>query len=766
MERIVSILLFMLTMMVAAATSGAVADDPQTYIVHMDPTKVQIPNSINPKSWYASLIREAILNAGKEADEPHAESNILYAYETLITGFAAKLSRKQAAALENMEGFLGAFPDTLLTLHTTYSPKFLSLKPGHGLWGKSGYGTDVIVGLLDTGVWPEHPSFGDKSTTPPPSRWKGTCEMGTAFNASHCNKKLIGGRSFYKAYEAAVGPINETAEYKSARDSAGHGSHTASTAAGNVVDGSSMLGYAKGSASGMASGARVAAYKVCWSVGCISSDILAGMDRAVADGVDVLSLSLGGSSSPFYADSIAVAAFRAVDKGVFVTCSAGNAGPSASSLSNEAPWLMTVAASSMDRSFPASVKLANGKVYRGASLYAGKRLGKKPLPVVYAEKAGGQGADFCTDGSLDTKLVTGKIVLCERGLSGRTKKGEEVLKAGGVGMILVNTKDDGEELIADAHILPATLVGAKAGNAIKNYVKSNKSPAATISFQGTVFGNTAPVVASFSSRGPNSISPDILKPDVTAPGVNILAAWPEGLGPSGLASDKRKVEFNIVSGTSMSCPHVSGLAALLKAVHPDWSPAAIKSALMTTAYLGDQAGNPIKDGSTNAPATPFDFGSGHVNPEKAVDPGLVYDILIQDYVHYFCSLNYSSFQIRLLTKRFDSCPDKVLQPGDLNYPSFSVVLRSSDNASATFTRTVTNVGPPVRCTYSVKVSQPKGVEVIVEPKVLEFKKKGQRKSFTATFIAGMASSSPTYGSITWASDLHTVRSPVAVTWDI
>jgi hypothetical protein len=244
------------------------------------------------------------------------------------------------------------------------------------------------------------------------------------------------------------------------------------------------------------------------------------MDRAVGDGVDVLSLSLGGFSRPYYSDIIAIAAFGAIQNGVFVSCSAGNSGPSSSTVGNTAPWIMTVAASYIDRSFPTKVKLGNGKTFEGSSLYSGKRT--KELPLVYANTAGGQGARFCIDGSLSPNLVKGKIVVCERGLSGRTQKGEQVKRAGGAGMLLLNTEDEGEELFADLHILPATSLGASAGKAVKNYVSSAKAPSASVVFRGTVYGNTAPAMAAFSSRGPNSVGPDVIKPDVTAPGVKSL----------------------------------------------------------------------------------------------------------------------------------------------------------------------------------------------------------------------------------------------------
>lgn len=748
----------------AIYSKEAAGRELQSYIVHMDPTKVQIPESMNPATWYASFIRDAVVKAGALNDEEFTESSIFYAYDTVLTGFAARLSGNQVAAIKAMESCMGAYPDEILKLHTTYSPRFLGLYRGQGLWSDStGYASDVIVGVLDTGVWPEHPSFAEhKNQTAVPSKWKGHCDAGQAFSASNCNKKLIGARFFYKGFEASGGYINETVEYKSARDSVGHGTHTASTAAGNVVPGANVLGYAKGSASGMAPGARVAVYKICWAGGCSNSDILAAMEKAVVDGVDVLSLSIGGGSNmvPFYADNLAIGAFGAVAKGIFVSFSAGNSGPDAASLSNQAPWMMTVGASSVDRNFLAIVVLGNGRAYRGATLYSGKPLGRKPdLELVYGE--------LCLEGSLKPKVVRGKIVVCELGNIEGVEKGQVVARAGGIGMIELSNEYLGESLIAESHVLPATFVGAKAGKAIRGYLQSNRSrPTGTIVFYGTVYHREeAPILCSFSSRGPNAVSPDILKPDIIAPGLNILAAWPENLSPSGLPSDKRRTKFNLESGTSMSCPHVSGLAALLRSVHRHWSPAAIKSALMTTAYITNTKGNPIRDAASLAgpPATPFDIGAGHVNPEKAREPGLVYDIGTQDYVNYLCSLNYSSSEIGVLTKTRVSCPKPIPKPGDLNYPSFSVVFYSSGSASATFTRKVTNVGPD-NSTYSVEVAEPLGVKVTVNPRTLVFTKKNQSHIYTVTFGAEQASASGAFGSITWSSGLYKVRSPVAVLW--
>jgi hypothetical protein len=220
----------------------------------------------------------------------------------------------------------------------------------------------------------------------------------------------------------------------------------------------------------------------------------------------------------------------------------------------------------------------------------------------------------------------------------------------------------------------------------------------------------------------------------------------------------------------MSCPHVSGLAALLKSVHQGWSSAAIKSALMTTAYTVDNKRGPISDVSSNtsAPATPFAFGSGHVDPQSAADPGLIYDITSKDYLNYLCSLNYTSSQIALLSRGNFTCPNKAVfeHAGNLNYPSFAVILDKNAPKNVAYKRTVTNVGTP-KSTYVVKVDEPAGVSVIVEPRSLSFENLGEKLSYSVRFTAlggTQISTKFSFGSLIWMSELYTVRSPIAVTW--
>ncbi|KAK9071192.1 hypothetical protein SSX86_009760 [Deinandra increscens subsp. villosa] len=733
----------------------------KTYIVQMNHHR--IPQSyVTHHDWYADSL-QSLASTSPDA--------ILYSYTTAYHGFSASLDLDQVAALRRSDSVIGVYEDTVYELHTTRTPEFLGIENELGLW--SGHtpqqlntaSHDVIIGVLDTGVWPESRSFDDSAMPAVPARWRGVCEEGEDFKSTVCNKKLIGARKFSKGFRLAAGVISR--EKDSPRDQDGHGTHTSTTAAGVQVANASLFGFASGTARGMAVHARVATYKVCWKTGCFGSDILAGMDRAISDGVDVLSMSLGGGSGPYYRDTIAIGAFKAMEMGVFVSCSAGNSGPSKNSLANVAPWIMTVGAGTLDRDFPAFTVLGNGKRFTGVSLYSGKGMGDNPVEVVYFNGKGGNGnssSNLCLSGSLNPDAVRGRVVFCDRGVNPRVEKGQVVKDAGGIGMILGNTAESGEELVADSHLLPAVAVGRKTGDEIREYLKTERNPKAMLKFGGTVLGvKPSPVVAAFSSRGPNMVTPQILKPDVIGPGVNILAGWSEGVGPTGLESDTRKTQFNIMSGTSMSCPHISGLAALLKAAHPGWSPSAIKSALMTTAYIVDNTNSSLRDAAGGQVSTPWAHGAGHVDPHKAISPGLVYDITTEEYIAFVCSLGYTINQVQAVVNRnLTTCGKRLGDPGRLNYPSFSVVFGKS--RVVRYTRRLTNVGP-AGSVYDVEVEAPRGIQVSVKPKKLVFKNVGDRMRYTVTFVSQQGASGDAFGAITWKNAENRVRSPVAFGWE-
>lgn len=703
-----------------------------------------------------------------------AHGCLVYSYKHFINGFAAILEPHHVSAVSEMPGVVSVFRNRAHKLHTTRSWEFLGLEHPSGamselsLWKKAKYGEDVIVGVMDTGVWPESESFNDRGFGPIPGRWNGTCESGSNFTSANCNRKLIGARYFVKGYEAANGPLNEssTGDFLSPRDKEGHGTHTSSTAGGSFVAGANIFGFANGTAKGGAPMSRLAVYKVCWPGGCYDADILAAFDAGIQDGVDVFSLSLG-SGPPlvdYFADAIAVGSFHAVTRGKLVVCSAGNDGPGTATVSNVAPWILTVAASSIDRDFPAAAVLGDRSNFRGASLSEYK-LPKKMYPLVFSGDAGlasanSSASQMCFRGSLDPEKVKGKIVACMRGVSPRVEKGTVVKEAGGLGLILLNQPTDAYEVVSDPHVLPATHVNAADAKSIITYINETRSSAlAFISYPTTLLkAKPAPRMASFSSQGPNSLTSDILKPDVTAPGLNILAAWTQASAPTADTSDHRIVKYNVISGTSMSCPHAAGIVALVRALHPTWSAAAIKSALMTSARHHDNAMQSIQNGSL-VKATPFNYGAGHVNPNAAADPGLVYDASPKDYFLFLCSLHYNQSSLTNLTGNNLTCPKQPPSVVDLNYPSIALSRLSGNR---TVLRTVTYVGG--NNTYEVAVKAPKGIHVEVLPSKLTFSALGEKQQFSVYFGINRGASRRkwVFGYLTWTDGGHLVTSTIAV----
>ncbi|PIN19686.1 Cucumisin [Handroanthus impetiginosus] len=715
----------------------------ETYIVQVDAPDAlftQLESEAGLGRWYDSFlpaVRAGDSNEGKR---------MIYSYRNVFKGFAARLSAEEVKAMEKKMGFVSARPERKLSLHTTHSPNFLGLNQNMGFWKDSNYGKGVIIGVLDTGVFPDHPSFSDKGMPPPPAKWRGKCDFNLT---SSCNNKIIGARYFNSFDDSPL-------------DDDGHGTHTASTAAGTFVKGANVFGNANGTAVGIAPLAHLAIYKVC-SVSCSESDIIAAMDTAIDDGVDILSLSLGGFSSDFHSDFIALGAFSAMEKGILVSCSAGNSGPSNSSLSNEAPWILTVGASTIDRKLRATAVLGNGEQFDGESSFQPSDFPPTKLPLVYAGmlNTSDRQLPFCTEASLNKTDIRGMIVVCEVGSTTRIAKGRAVKAGGGAAMILVNPASYGNLTLSESHVLPATHVSYADGLKIKSYINSTSTPVATIQFKGTIIGDDrAPVVAAFSSRGPNWASPGILKPDILGPGVNILAAWPVSVENN----TNTNSTFNIISGTSMSCPHLSGIAALLKSAHPDWSPAAIKSAIMTTADVVNLAQNPIED-ERFLPANIFATGSGHVNPSRANNPGLVYDIKPEDYIPYLCGLNYTNREVGTILQRKVNCSEESSIPeAQLNYPSFALTFSSFGSAAQTYSRTVTNVGEP-NSSYVVEVVPPPGIDVRVEPSTLDFLEVNQKLQYQVTFRARLNSTANIgylQGYLRWNSSKHSVRSPIAV----
>ncbi|CAN6268866.1 unnamed protein product [Urochloa humidicola] len=743
-----------------AAITAVAGDELATFIVHVQPPENHVVATADDRNaWYSSFLPE--------------DGRLVHAYHHVASGFAARLTRRELDAVSAMPGFVDAVPDQTYELHTTHTPQFLGLDAPEAKrsYPSSERGAGVIIGVLDTGIFPSHPSFSGDGMPAPPPRWKGRCD----FNGGRrvCNNKLIGARSFISNPNATSNNSSSNNDWWRAPpvDDEGHGTHTASTAAGAIVRGAHVLGQGRGVATGIAPLAHVAMYKVCTKLGCASADILAGVDAAVADGCDIISMSIGAKSTPFYRDSIAVGTLGAIEKGVVVTVSAGNSGPNASSVTNEAPWMLTVAASTMDRSIRSSVRLGNGLFFHGESVYQPDDVSASAFyPMVYAGASGKPYAELCGNGSLDGLDVRGKIVLCEVGseperLIPRIVKGAVVRSAGGAGMILLNKFPQGYSTLSEAHVLPASHVDYAAASAIMSYFNSTDNATAQILFHGTILGTSpAPSIASFSSRGPSLQSPGILKPDITGPGVSVLAAWPFQVGPPTVFPLPGPT-FNIISGTSMSAPHLTGVAALIKSKHPHWSPAAIKSAIMTTADVTDRAGNPILN-EQRLPADLFSTGAGHVNPEKAADPGLVYDIAASDYIGYLCGL-YDSQNVSLIARRPVDCSAVTIPESMLNYPSISVAFQQTWNWStpAIVERTVKNVGKVPSVYYvAVDVFDDDVTTVGVYPRELVFTQLNQEQTFKVIVWPKQNGATLVQGALRWVSDTYTFRSPISISF--
>ncbi|CAN8290250.1 unnamed protein product [Cochlearia groenlandica] len=704
-------------------------------------------------------------------NEDEAHDSMVHSYRHGFSGFAAKLTALQAKKLAAFPEVVHVMPDTFYELATTRTWDYLGLSVSNqkNLLNDTNMGDQVIIGFIDTGVWPESESFNDNAVGPIPSHWKGGCEPGEKFASTNCNRKLIGAKYFIDGFlsENKGFKTKESRDYVSARDFVGHGTLVASIAAGSIVSNVTYKGLGRGNLRGGAPRARVAIYKACWYMdllgraACSASDVLKAMDEAIHDGVDVISLSLG-AQVPLYPetdlrDRIATGAFQAVAKGIVVVSAGGNSGPAAQTVINTAPWIITVAATTLDRSFATPIILGNNKVILGQALYTGPELGFTSL--AYPEDPGYNNESFsgvCELLNLNpNRTMAGKVVLCFTTTTLYTavsKAASNVKAAGGLGVIVA--RNPGYNLASCSDGFPCVAIDYELGTDILLYIRSTGSPVVKIQPSKTLVGQPVGTkVATFSSRGPNSISPAILKPDIGAPGVSILAST----SPD---SNSSVEGFDIISGTSMAAPVISGVIALLKALHPNWSPAACRSAIVTTAWRTDPFGEQIfAEGSSRKVADPFDYGGGLVNPEKAAYPGLIYDMGPNDYILYLCSTGYNDSSISQLLGKTTVCSNPKPSVLDMNLPSITIPNLKD---KVTLTRTVTNAGP-VDSVYKVVVEPPFGIQVIVTPKRLVFDSKTKSVSFTV-YVATTHKINTGYyfGNLVWTDSVHNVTIPVSV----
>ena len=688
-------------------------------------------------------------------------------FTSAVNGFSANLTSDQAVKLAKNPGVLVVAPDTENAPDYS-STDFLKLSGANGTWntkfgGQAGAGKGVVVGVIDTGYTPGSAFFAGEQVQPlvgnpvvgVPYRtgdrkiamlksdgdtFIGECQPGTgtgaAFDGSACNSKVLAAHYFADDFLNSATP--STQEQISPIDVASHGTHTASTAAGNANVETFVDGRSFGLTSGIAPAAKLSIYKVCWedanpnTGGCYSSSSVAAIDQAIQDGVDVLNYSISGSTTTT-TDPVSLAFLSAASAGIFVAASAGNSGPTPSTVNHGAPWLTTVAASSFSQELQGTVEFADGTKYRGASIMNAQVANAGVvLAASAAATAGNANAALCAPDTLDPAKVAGKVVVCDRGVVDRVAKSTEVKRGGGVGMILVNLTSS--SLDADKHAVPSVHVNPPATEAIKAKVTAN--PAITVSLVNKdttgLAAEAQPQIAGFSSRGPLlAAGSDLLKPDVAAPGVAVLA----GVSPIGAGGDK----FGFLSGTSMAAPHVAGFGALILGKNPNWSPAVVKSAMMTTA-------SDVKLANGSKDKDVFATGAGQVDPARVLDPGLVYDAGNDDYLAFIQGTGIDLGIPGLATTK----------PRDMNVPSFAL---GNLTGKIEVTRTLTALTPG---TYRVKTDLP-GIKVTVSPSILTFGAAGEKKTFKVSFENQSAALGKfAMGSLTWQGANKNIASPIAV----
>ncbi len=667
--------------------------------------------------------------------EQAGDPAVLYRYTTALNGFAATLTSDQVKNLRSLPGVALVERSTkqhiarvrASTTVGSSSRNLLGLDGPGGAWAEHGgparAGKGVVVGVVDTGIWPDNPSFSGlpqrtPGTAPHLPGFHGACEAAQDWAPEDCNDKVVSARWFVNGFgeENVAG-----AEYLSPRDGTGHGSHVASTAAGDHGVRVEVDGQRFGTTSGMAPAARLAVYKACWTApnpsddGCTTADTVAAVDRAVADGVDVLNYSVSGSDR--FDDSVERAFLGAATAGVFVATSAGNGGSAAGSVMHVSPWVTTVAAST-HHVFQGAVRLGDGRSYVGAMVSDQPVRGPLVLGSdVAAPNATRQAARRCGAGSLDAAKAQGKVVVCDRGAGARVDKSSTVAAAGGAGMVLANTRPQSTD--ADVHAVPTVHLDAAPAAAVKAYVRrAGKRATVSLDPRGPD-GTGVPAAAGFSGRGPAlGAGGNVLKPDLTAPGVSVLGA----VAPP---SDSGR-SWDLASGTSTSAPHVAGLAAFIASVHRDWSPARIKSAMMTTAYDLQGRHGPLVE------------GAGHVDPRSFLDPGLVFDTAPSAWQGVAAGRSEAS---------------------DVNGPSLAV---GDLVGPTTVTRRVTNVGTR-RESYAVRKRGLSDVDVQAFPATLVLAP-GQSRTVRLRITARPSATvdRDVTGWLVWSGSRHRVRIPVSV----
>ncbi|WP_456405329.1 S8 family peptidase [Thiolapillus sp.] len=637
------------------------------------------PRVVKYKSYLMARHRTLEKAIGRTIGRP---AKIVHEYYYGNNGIAVWLTPAEAEKIKRLPSVDFIQRDIQRELHTDAGPAWIGAPD---VWNGSAFapnqGEGVVVGIIDTGINPSNPSFADiggdgydHDNPRGAGNYVGICDNADpSFDASFpCNDKLIGARGYDTGDSNGTDP----------RDSDGHGSHTASTAAGNHVDAEIVAPTitVPASISGVAPHANIIAYAGC----CSLSGLTAAIDDAIEDGVDVINYSIGSPApSRVWSDFDAVGFLNARAAGIFVATSAGNGGPGARTLGSpaDAPWLTAVGASTHDRAFLVSLASMSGGDTAAPADMLGQSLtsGYGPAPIVHAKNYAGNDP-LCLN-PYPAGTWTNEIVVCDRGEIARVDKSANVAAGGAKGFVLANTDEQGESVNMDPHSIPAIHIGDQNGDVLRAWLDSGTGHMATISGTTKVVGDAlADIMAGFSSRGGNRALPDIIKPDVAAPGVGIVAAV--GI------DDPAPAAWGLLSGTSMASPHVAGAGALLKALHPDWTPAEMQSALMTTAVTTS-----VRKEDAVTPADPFDMGGGVVDL-GAVAANTVGLVLDETKVNYVAA-----------------DPSTGGDPKQLNLPSFGNNVCAG---SCSWTRTVRSVAGTT-LDWVTAVTNPPGWELSVSP---------------------------------------------------
>jgi subtilisin family serine protease len=729
-----------------------------------------------------------------------ASAGKVYSYRYALNGFAARLTAAQARKLEGRADVRRVWEDRLKQTSTNASGSALGLnsRPG-GLTGELGLtGDGVIIGVIDSGITPGHPSFSDTLEAPRPrlcrsgwseqsllglwlckrfrnrpdtleferpAGWTGACEAGPGFTSDSCNNKVIGARFYVDGF---LGEYSlDGNEFLSPRDADGHGSHIASTAAG-VTTRANIGGTRVDAIRGMAPRAWIAVYKACWLEpgalrgACSTADLTRAIEDAVADGVDIISYSLGSDDGITDPDDLALLA--ATEAGVLAVAAAGNEGPAPGSVVSPAaaPWTLAVGAATR-----------SGDVFQTALAVntPGTLSGRYPVIEAGFTPALASGATVTEDlvraddgtaasfedggiGTTDDACealvngaeLLGKVALVARGGCTFESKVQRAEAAGAVAVVVYNNLGAPIIMIGTRNAvgIPAVMVSRTDGDRLVQALDDGEAVEVTLQ-RGLLRTARDPArqLENLSARGPNFWVPDVLKPDVVAPGVNILGAHTPDA-----ANNQRGELFQYLSGTSMAVPHVAGVAALLQQAHPDWSPAALHSALVTTADPDVR----LADGTA---ASPFDVGGGYIRPNLAVAPGLVYERTTDDYDAFLCGAGEPRAGIDCASLLAGG---RTGEARDLNLPAIAV---NDLVSTATVRRRVTNVGAPA--TYVASGEAPAGISIEIAPSVLSLGT-GETAEFTVTLQATDLAPLGAWqtGELTWTSGTTVVRSPVAV----